>query len=150
MTLSLALSSDVNRFRNIIERRMGLYFDDGKRDLLADLLHTRLEKNGESSTNYLQRLENGASPAEWGTLGQLLTIPETYFFRHFDQFRAFTEVALSDRMQAQAAGKQLAILSLGCATGEEAYSLAVMVREATMGMSWDVSILGVDISPHQG
>lgn len=147
MTLNFALNNDVNRFRNIVERRLGLYFDDGKRDFLADLLRTRLEKNGESGANYLQRLENGAPPAEWGALGQLLTVPETYFFRHFDQLRAFAEVALSDRMQAQAAGKRLAILSLGCATGEEAYSLAVMVRETMMDVSWSVSILAVDISP---
>ena len=50
-------------------------------------------------------------------------------------------------MGAQAAARRLQILSAGCASGEEAYSLAMLVREAAMDRSWDVSILGVDVNP---
>jgi chemotaxis protein methyltransferase CheR len=74
-------------------------------------------------------------------------VPETYFFRHYDQFRAAAEVALPDRMRARSVTRRLSILSAGCASGEEAYSLAVLAQEATQGAGWDVSILGIDINP---
>jgi chemotaxis protein methyltransferase CheR len=147
VTLGLTIDGDVRRFRDIIECRLGLYFDEGKRDFLAGVLHARLEKGTESGDDYLHHLESETSGAEWRVLGQLLTVPETYFFRHFDQFRAFAEVALPDRMAVRAASKRLSVLSLGCASGEEAYSLAVMAREAMVDASWELSILGVDINP---
>jgi chemotaxis protein methyltransferase CheR len=49
-------------------------------------------------------------------------------------------------MAAQAGTRRLRILSAGCASGEETYSLAIVVREA-VDSSWDVSILGVDVNP---
>ena len=147
MTPNHSIDSDVRRFRGIIEHSMGLYFDEGKRDFLADVLHARLEKTSESGDDYLQKLESAEGHAEWRALGQLLTVPETYFFRHFDQFRAFAEVTLIARMAARSTVKRLSILSLGCASGEEAYSLAVMVREAITDTSWEVSITGADINP---
>ncbi len=147
MTPSLTIDSDVRRFRGAIEQSMGLYFDEGKCDFLAEVFHARLEKNNESGEDYLRRLENAEAHAEWRALGQLLTVPETYFFRHFDQFKAFAEVALTHRMAARVITKRLSILSLGCASGEEAYSLAVMTHEAMLDAAWDVSILGADINP---
>lgn len=143
----IVASADVTRFRAVIECQLGLNFEDDRRDFLANVLRTRLEKNGETGELYLARLENAAPRTEWSTLGPLLTVPETYFFRHYDQFRAFAEVALRDRIHAQSATRRLAILSAGCASGEEAYSLAVLAREATMNMSLELSILGVDVNP---
>ncbi|MFN8560281.1 MAG: CheR family methyltransferase [Anaerolineae bacterium] len=111
------------------------------------MLHARLEKTGEAVTTYLARLESQTSGEEWSALGELLTVPETYFFRHYDQFRAFAEVALPDRMRAARASGWLSILSAGCASGEEAYSLAVLAREVTGGAGWNISVVGVDINP---
>ncbi|HEX2605434.1 MAG TPA: protein-glutamate O-methyltransferase CheR [Oxalicibacterium sp.] len=139
-------NEEVDRFRDIIERRLGLYFDEGKRDFLAGLLHARLEKRAQSCDVYLRTVEETSSYAEWRALGQLLTVPETYFFRHFEQFRAFTDVVLPERLAARTASGQLAILSLGCASGEEAYSLAVMVREANVSASWNIEITAADIN----
>jgi chemotaxis protein methyltransferase CheR len=144
---SLVANEDVTRFRDIIECRLGLYFDESKRDFLAGLLQARLEKRTQACDAYLNALEDAPSHGEWRVLGQLLTVPETYFFRHFEQFRAFAEVALPARMAARVQSRQISVLSLGCASGEEAYSMAVMVREAGMDTSWNISITGEDINP---
>lgn len=136
---------DIERFRDLIEKRLGLNFDAGKSEFLADILSRRLHPGGDDGIRYLQRLERHNSQSEWQALAQLLTVPETYFFRHFDQFRAFTEVALCEL--AQGTGRPLSILSAGCASGEEAYSLAVMVREGGAHATRAVSILGVDLNP---
>jgi len=148
--MSVVLSSAVARFRAVIERRLGLNFEDDKRDYLAGILHTQLEKSGESDTVYLERLElgveSGAGSQDWKALARVLTVSETYFFRHFAQFQAFSDVALRDRMLAQRHNRRLSILSAGCASGEEAYSLAMMIREAAVDASWKVSIRAADIN----
>lgn len=140
------LPTAVARFRAVIERRLGLNFEEDKRDFLAEVMRTRLEKNGGADAAYLDRLELEAAGEEWSALSRLLTVPETYFFRHFDQFRAFTDVALRDRLLAQSETRRLSILSAGCASGEEAYSLAMMIREVGIDASWQVSIRGADIN----
>jgi len=132
---------------------MGLQFDDAKLGFLGDVLRRRLETNGGEYETYLLRLEEDRSKQELGALAQELTVGETYFFRHMDQFRAFADVALPDRLRARQSGevsifgRTLRILSAGCASGEEAYSLAILVRETMGENSHEVSVGGVDINP---
>jgi chemotaxis protein methyltransferase CheR len=141
-------SADIDRFRCVIAGCLGLQFEDAKLGFLEEVLRRRLEVATDAPDVYLARLETeNPDSDEAGALSQELTVPETYFFRNSDQFRAFADVALPDRMRAQSDVRRLRILSAGCASGEEAYSLAVLVREAVIDPSWDVSILGVDVNP---
>src|SRR5690606_15036722 len=94
----------------------------------------------------LEWLESENPRSEWRALGQKLTVPETYFFRHNEQFRAFSDVVLPARLRAQATRLQLKILSAGCASGEEAYTLAILLRETPDAASWQIDISGVDIN----
>ena len=144
-----ALSSrDIERFRAAVVLRMGLWFDDQKFDYLANVLERRLEAHGDASSVYLSRLETQAnSQAELRELAQELTVGETYFFRHTDQFRACSEVALARRVEARAASGQLRLLSAGCSSGEEAYTLAILTRERGLDARWDVRINAVDMNP---
>jgi chemotaxis protein methyltransferase CheR len=139
-------SADIARFRSTVAHCLGLYFEDANLGFLAEILNRRLHAVGQSPNVYLGRLETDQLPDEVGALAQELTVPETYFFRHNDQYRALANVALPDRLAARSATRSLRILSAGCASGEEAYSLAILVREAA-DPSWDVSILGVDVNP---
>jgi chemotaxis protein methyltransferase CheR len=143
----IATSSDVARFRTLIARCLGLQFEDGKLGFVADVLARRLEATKQRSDAYLGRLEGCASPDDVMALAQELTIAETYFFRHVEQYRAFTEIALQDRLRCgHASGMRVHILSAGCASGEEPYSLAMAVRDAIGDRSSSVAILGVDIN----
>lgn len=132
-------------FRGWIARRLGLHFDHTKLEFLADVLDRRAEKTGLALGAYLDRLEGSESDAELQALVLDLTVPETYFFRHFDQFLAFTDVALPRAQAARRLTRKLSILSAGCASGEEPYSLAMLVQERSTG--WEVDIRGVDINP---
>jgi len=138
---------DVERFRGIVARRLGLQFEDAKLGFLGDLLRRRLNAIGSVCEIYLGNLDAGILQNEMSALVQELTVPETYFFRNMDQFRAFLEVALPDRLRAHASQKRLHILSAGCASGEEAYTLAILLREGLADSTWVVSILGVDVNP---
>ena len=138
---------EVDRFRNTVARRLGLQFDDAKLGFLSDLLRLRLGAHGGACESYLRNLEAGTSQNEWNSLVQELTVPETYFFRNMDQFRAFSEVVLPCRLQARESYKRLRFLSAACASGEEAYTLAILLREVSADPSWAVSVLGIDVNP---
>jgi chemotaxis protein methyltransferase CheR len=141
-----AASAETQRFRSAVTRSLGLYFEDAKLGVLGDLLGRRLDALGQSPDVYLTGLDAQKLPGEIGVLAQELTVPETYFFRNDDQFRALAENVLPDRIAAERGTRRLRILSAGCASGEEAYSLAVVAREAA-DPSWDISVLGVDVNP---
>lgn len=142
-------SREIERFRSIIAQRLGLWFDDAKLEYLAQILERRLETNGEPAELYLTRLDAAAkSTPEQRAIAQELTVGETYFFRHMDQFRAFSEVALPARAEARRTVKQLRFLSAGCSSGEEAYSLAILTgAHLPAAAAWEVVIRGVDVNP---
>jgi len=139
--------SEVERFRNVIGRLLGLHIDDGKLGFLGEILSRRIEVLGQTTGTYLFALETEPAQHELATLAQELTVGETYFYRNHEQFDAFVEICLPDRRRAQAVHRRLRMLSAGCATGDEAYTLAMLVREHLPDPSWNVSILGVDLNP---
>jgi chemotaxis protein methyltransferase CheR len=140
-------ATDVERFRAAVARHLGLSFEEGKLPFLADRLRDRLHATGSACEAYLTRLDVAATGDEVATLARELTVSETYFFRNRDQFRAFAEWALPERLRARQAQKRLRLLSAGCASGEEPYSLGIIVHEAGLDSSWDVSIRAVDLNP---
>jgi len=137
------------RFRELLTRVLGFQLDAGRTPALHDLLVERATatRSGGIDT-YLMRLsQTGPSDPEVRALADGLTVTETYFLRGADQLRAFSEVALPDRMGAQRPARALRILSAGCASGEEAYSLAIAARAVVTDPSWKVSIVGIDVNP---
>jgi len=138
---------DVDRFRAVIAARIGLQFDDAKLGFLGEVLQRRLDHLGRSSEVYLDDAEHRLSAGEVSALASELTVCETYFFRNGEQFRALAEVALPERMRAHGTHGTLRLLSAGCASGEEAYSIAILARETIADPTWDVLVRAVDINP---
>jgi chemotaxis protein methyltransferase CheR len=135
-------------FRGVIERRLGLEISDAKRSSVEAVVERRAEQRGLSLEAYLARFEDRTTQEqELRELAPELTVGETYFFRHFDQFRAFVEVVLPARISARAPLRQLRLLSAGCSSGDEAYSLAILLRERGIDASWDTCIRAIDINP---
>ena len=139
-------SAGPQRFRGWIAQRLGLHFDDAKLEFLAEVLDRRVDKKGLMLFPYLDRLEGPDITAELKALALELTVPETYFFRHIDQFRAFADVALPEAQATRGAIRKLSLLSVGCASGEEPYSLAMLVRERGAEQGWNVVIDAFDIN----
>ncbi|MGH7656109.1 MAG: CheR family methyltransferase [Gemmatimonadaceae bacterium] len=138
--------TNVERFRAVIAQRLGLSFDDSNAGLLSDVLRRRAAAASLRAEAYVAALEREPSPAEAGALAQELTVAETYFFRNRDQYRALAEVAIPERLAARPRERVLRILSAGCASGEEAYTLAMVARDA-VDRSCEVSIVGIDANP---
>lgn len=143
------MTAALERFRAVIEQRLGLAFADDHLTHLEAVLRARSAATGGSVTEYLERLTSPLDgQQEIAALSADLTVGETYFFRNPDQFRALAEAALPARLAARAGERRLRLLSAGCASGEEAYSLAIVLRELSPQLEgWAVAIEGVDVNP---
>ncbi len=150
MTVSASVQGveRLERFRTVVARSLGLHFDETRLGPLAEALERLGGGSAPAVEAYLRRLElHGAGPEDVRVLAKELTVGETFFFRNTNQFRAFCEVSLRERIALNANIRRLRILSAGCASGEEAYSLSIAVRGARVDPAWEVSIVGVDVNP---
>ena len=142
--------AELDTFRNLVAARLGLHFDESKMDFLADVFRQRLAARGQMSTgSYLAGVASGVKGREeLRTLASLLTVAETYFFRNPEHFRVLADLVSPERMSRRNAHQPLRILSAGCASGDEAYSIAIVLRERVPEiLRLPVTIAGLDISP---
>jgi len=88
--------------------------------------------------------------ASWRNFVEALLVHETYFFRHPDQLRLLADVVLPRLIQdrVDAGSRELRVWCAGCASGEEVYTLALLIQTALAGsaQAWSVTILGTDLS----
>ena len=134
--------------RDLFAQRTGLSFSPDSRPSIERRLRERLAVVGVPTfSDYYQYLRfNPRAASEWEEAVELLTTNETYFFREDYQLRSFAnEVLPMLHDQAQHRGR-LALWSAGCSTGEEAYTLAMLVIQSGLFDGWDVRIFGSDIS----
>jgi len=137
---------DVDDFQAALTHVFGLRLEPDRHTFLNGLLRRRLAATGLSCARYLSHLELSRSAAELGALMRELAVSETSFFRNRPQFEAFAAVALPDRLAAGAGHRPLTILSAGCASGEEPYSLAMVARDI-VGPERRLSVIGIDANP---
>ena len=139
--------AQVEDLRRTIVRRLGLQIEDGKLDLLASITAKRLHALGGLSFDaWLMRLD-ARHPDEVAYLAERLTVGETYFFRNTNNLAAFAEVVLPERVAARRGERRLRLLSAGCSSGEEPYTLAMMVTDIPALRGWDVEVHGIDVNP---
>jgi chemotaxis protein methyltransferase CheR len=141
--------------RDLFAARTGLHFGPESRFTLERRLRERLiVLNLATFAEYHHYLRFGTRAVEeWDEAIDLLTTNETYFFREQRQLRAF-QYELLPMIHAQSLHRRrLAIWSAGCSTGEEAYTIGILVhathlfpRDRTSPVRWDVRIYGSDIS----
>ena len=145
--MSAAGPVEVQEFAQAIEQRFGHRPDERRSADLAALLERRMQAAGSSHFADYRHLLERADGAEWAALAPLLTVPETYFFRMPEHFEALALDALPEVMRRNANRRTLRLLSAGCASGEEAYSLRILLNERFPQLKdWQVTIVGVDLS----
>lgn len=134
--------------RELIQDHCGLWFRDESAYLLERRLWPRLQSLGHASFGeYYRHLRYDlARRSELETAVELLTTNETYFWREPQQLRAFGEEILPMLAEENARERRLRVWSAGCATGEEAYTIAIMLARSGLFGGWDLDVLGSDIS----
>jgi chemotaxis protein methyltransferase CheR len=144
------MPDDVFRLlRDFISEYCGVYFDDESKYILERRLSRRLRLKGMADFRDYYRflLYNRAREEELSDIIDVLTVNETYFFRENRQFEALVEEICPELRSNRSEGRKLRIWSAGCASGEEPYSIAMMVLEnPALFDGWEVEILGSDIN----
>jgi chemotaxis protein methyltransferase CheR len=133
--------------RDLVYEHAGLHYDDDAMFLFERRLGDRIEALGlDDYYAYYKYLRfHPQGPSELEEAIERLTTKETYFFRQEYQLRAFRDELLPELYQANAARQRLAIWSAGSATGEEAYTIAILLLESRLFEGWDLKVVGSDI-----
>jgi len=133
--------------QSLINERTGMYFDNGKSDILIDKLSPLVIERGFTSYldyYYLLKYDAAAKP-EWLKVMNALSVQETYLWREFDQVRALVQTLLPQR-HARDGKSTIRIWSAACATGEEPLTIAIALNEAGWFERASIEIVASDAS----
>ena len=136
-----------SRWQAILEKRTGIYFSHHKSILQAGLTQRMREIDCLDYEKYYQQIVHGSGRAiEWAALLNTLTVRETSFFRHKDAFDYLSKHLFNRLLSGELGGENsVEMWSVGCSSGEEAYSLAMVANDCIEGLGID-SYFGVTAS----
>ncbi|WP_309649195.1 protein-glutamate O-methyltransferase CheR [Nocardioides sp.] len=129
---------------DLVRRETSMLYEQGKEYLVEARLLPLAREAGDSDVDvYVSRLMSDA--AERRKAIDALTINETSWFRDNAPYQAFTEVLLPRAIAANQATRRISIWSAACSSGQEAYSLS-MLLDQHLPLGWTAEILATDVS----
>jgi chemotaxis protein methyltransferase CheR len=141
MTPSAISDQEFAQFQRFIFEAAGITMAPSKKALVSGRLSKRLQHHRINSYGeYFKLLSSGQEPGESQFAVDLLTTNETYFFRENKHFELLRKVALEARQRSQS----MRVWSAACSTGEEAYSIAMVLADVLEERAWDIT--ATDIS----
>lgn len=136
-----------DRLRTLLADYSGVYLDTAQQRVLEAGLAQRMAALGETLEAYERRISAPAGRNELHHLAEMVVNHETFFFRNAPQMRALRETLLFELHRRKPPGEPIRVWSAGCATGEEAYSLAITVLETFgLAIARPVQIWATDLS----
>ncbi len=145
---------DLVRIRDLVYQVAGIFHPDNKLHLLLDRCGRRMkELNVQSLREYFECLTiKPARQTELVALLNQITVGETCFFRSQSQLHALRQIIIPKILEAKAnlPMRRLRIWSAGCSTGEEPYTLSMLLLEEAQGLlkDWTFEILATDLNEH--
>lgn len=149
MIARVLTEEEYERTTQTLVRLAGLVFDVSRRGAISAILYERLEATGHPSVDsYLAHVESSLGLEERQQLLDAVTIQETHFFRNLPQMEALRRDVLPDLLKRnRSTGRPLTIWSAGCSTGEEPYTLAMLLVQLFEETGpFPVRIVGTDVS----
>jgi len=149
---TMAISdSEFKHIRDLIYKRFGINLTEQKRSLLVGRLQKLMRQlQLQSFAEYFTYLDNDKTEASLSELVDLISTNHTYFNREKEHFTYFSETALPAVIEKlkRENRKDLRIWCAGCSSGEEPYTLLMLMMEYLGNdyKSWDAGILATDIS----
>lgn len=145
----IPLEEDVFRLiRDFVRDYCGIFFNDDSRYLLEKRLSRRVRTHHFSNFReyYRYLLYHRKRDEELASIIDIITVNETYFFREQNQLKAFGEEILPEVRDIYKDKRRLRIWSAGCSTGEEPYTIAMLILEKGYLHGWNIEIFGSDIN----
>ncbi|WHH61362.1 protein-glutamate O-methyltransferase CheR [Petroclostridium sp. X23] len=137
-----------DKFIKLIYNKTGIHYEYNKKYFVQKRIEKRAEMLEISSLNeYFVMLKFAEDVQEFDQLINDLTVNETYFFRDFPQLRNFAEDVLPIFERENESRKKIKIWSAACSTGEEPYTLSIILQEILDKFDkWEVQIIASDIN----
>ncbi len=137
---------DFNDIRELVSHNTGIVLSDAKQDMVYSRLAKRLRKLGLKSFKDYCALIKSENNDEIGHFVNAVTTNLTSFFRENHHFEYLKNTLLPKLLAEKTGNKQLRIWSSGCSTGEEPYSIAMVVKEVLESYpGYDVKLLATDL-----
>jgi chemotaxis protein methyltransferase CheR len=135
-------------YRRLLEERFGLRLSDQQSEQLDQIVPQLLMMTKYASPSELvEAFASGWRADLLRVLATSMTVGETHFYRVPAQIRALEQVVFPDLVTRHADDRRLRVWSAGCSTGEEPYTLAMLLRQhLAVPEGWDVDILATDLS----
>ena len=137
----------LDELAQLAAQRIGLRIPDDAHDRFIGILRERAKRHGYSALqDYRDFLAGKQAAGEWEELARAFNSGETFFFRDHGQFDLMRLRLLPELIAQHRSDKTLRLWSAGCASGEEVYSLAMLVDMLLPERDgWNILILGTDI-----
>ncbi len=140
--------SDFEFLASLLLQRSGLVLSQEKTYLLESRLGPVARKHGLTSVDdiVVQLRARSASPLERDVV-EAMTTNESFFFRDNKPFDQFKDIVLPQLLEARKSSKSIRIWSAACSSGQEPYTLAMLLKEQGAKLNgWRIEILGTDLS----
>ena len=137
-----------DKFAKLIYKKTGIYYEYNKKYYVQKRIEKRAELlEMETLSEYYIMLKFTEDSFEFDQLINDLTVNETYFFRDFPQLQNFAEDVLPLYVKEMKGRKKIKIWSAACSTGEEPYTLSIILLEMLeRPEEWEIQILASDIN----
>ena len=141
-------TSDFELVSRLVKDRSGLMLSEDKAYLLESRLNPVARRHGFKGIDELvQAIRVSREEGLLKDVTEAMTTNESFFFRDTKPFDQFRELVLPHILKERAAKKSFRIWSAACSNGQEAYSLAMIVKEKGAALAgWNIDIIGTDLS----
>jgi len=140
---------EFTQFQRLIHQRAGIFLSEAKRALLVGRLARRIRELGLTSFGAYYAAVQAGGPAEMTRLLDAVATNETHFFREAAQFDLLRDKVCGEWLEEAEAGtrsRAVRVWSAACSTGEEPYSIAMVLEDALGRLGWGIDILASDLS----
>jgi chemotaxis methyl-accepting protein methylase len=131
----------------LVQQRFGIRGSEYGASRIDNAVRMVLPSSGRANVEELLALAADETMPRWlFELVQYLTVGETYFLRDPAQIAALRETILPDVIARRGTERRLRMWSAGCSTGEEVYTLAILLKERNLKEDWDIALVGTDVN----
>jgi chemotaxis protein methyltransferase CheR len=132
---------------DLVRRESAIVLEPGKEYLVESRLLPLARQAGlPGVAQFVARLQAGGSAADRQAVVEALTTNETSWFRDKEPFDALVGAVVPDLLQRNAARRRITVWSAACSSGQEAYTIAMLMAEHVLPLGWSVDILATDLS----
>ncbi len=132
---------------DLVRRESAIVLDSGKEYLVESRLLPLARAAGVASVGeYIDQLRTRPTTADRVAVVEALTTNETFWFRDMEPFEVLRNQIVPEVLRTNASRRKLTIWSGACSSGQEAYTIAMIMAETVVPLGWQIEIVATDIS----